>query len=83
MKQCSGPCGLPKPYADFSKNRQNSDGYAIYCRVCNRAKIKQWRKANPEKTLQIQANYRKKRRRKQDLTPFPISASTHAKPSAT
>lgn len=63
MKQCPA-CSHPKPFAEFTKNRQNSDGYATYCKEHHRAKIRKWRKENPQKVLQTQSKWRKNRRLK-------------------
>jgi len=46
LKTCS-KCKDPKPASAFSKNRQNPDGLAYYCRTCNAAKQKEWKHANP------------------------------------
>lgn len=67
MKKCAGKCGLTKPYVEFSKNRQNLDGYATYCRLCNRAKMTKWRRENPEKSRKIQVNSQSKKRLKRQL----------------
>ena len=42
-------CGEVKSLQEFHKNKQIADGKHTICKVCNRDKVKQWRKDNPEK----------------------------------
>lgn len=63
MKHCPS-CNHPKPYVEFTKNRQNADGYATYCKTHHREKLRQWRKENPQKVLKMQAKWRKNRQDK-------------------
>jgi 5-methylcytosine-specific restriction endonuclease McrA len=48
MKHCT-KCKQWKEEGEFPKNRSKRDGLATECHVCNRAKVKARRDANPEK----------------------------------
>lgn len=48
MKVCRD-CGETKSKIEFIKNKAFSDGYDTLCLVCNRKRVKQWRKDNPDK----------------------------------
>jgi hypothetical protein len=64
-KRCTC-CGLTKAHADFSKNAQNADGLAYYCRLCNAEKQREWKHANPEKVAEWKADYLKRQRRQKN-----------------
>ena len=66
MKHCP-LCNSNKPDAEFSKNAQNRDGLAYYCRVCNAAKQREWKKANPDKVKAWKQRYLVKMRERLDL----------------
>lgn len=52
MKQCRD-CKEIKPLEQMQKHHLFKDGYNTLCLVCNRKRVKSWRKQNPEKrTLQ-------------------------------
>lgn len=57
-KTCSC-CKKSKPVAAFGRNRSAADGLHYYCRLCSRAKHKQWVKANPDRVKAIRATYLK------------------------
>lgn len=48
MKACR-VCGEAKPLDEFPRSRRNKDGRAGLCTLCNRAKVRAWQKANPER----------------------------------
>lgn len=48
MKSCS-KCKTEKPLEDFGMRKRGKDGRNPVCRVCEKARILAWRKANPEK----------------------------------
>ena len=60
-KQCAA-CKVIKDTVMFSKNRQNPDGFAYFCRICNRQKVNAWRKANPERAKAIYDRFHQKRK---------------------
>lgn len=41
-KRCMGKCGLLRPLSMFSKDRSTRDGRNRYCRLCERARVKEW-----------------------------------------
>ena len=47
MKICKR-CGITKPIGDFGKNKKNKDGFAIYCKECEKLRAKKYRKDNPD-----------------------------------
>ena len=47
LKQCVC-CSEWKPKDAYSRNKRTSDGLAIYCRVCNARKQREWKRAHPE-----------------------------------
>jgi hypothetical protein len=48
IKSCRS-CLEEKPLSSFVKNHLCSDGFDSICLVCNRSRVKSWRKKNPEK----------------------------------
>lgn len=59
MKTCT-ECKTPLPLDQFSKNRQNPDGLAYYCRACNARKQREWKHAHPDKVKAWKRRYREK-----------------------
>lgn len=47
-KQCPR-CGQAKAPDDFHRDRQRPDGRTVYCKVCARAKTRQWQADNRER----------------------------------
>ena len=43
-------CKKSLPLSAFYKNKSSSDGHGTRCKPCDKAKVKQWQKDNPEKT---------------------------------
>jgi hypothetical protein len=58
-KKCS-MCGEIKLLSSFSKNRQTKDGLEIYCKICNRQRLKAYRQNNRDKTKEYRQNNRKR-----------------------
>ena len=50
MKNCKR-CGMTKPTCDFGKNKNNKDGFAIYCKECEKLRGKKHRIENPDYKL--------------------------------
>jgi hypothetical protein len=48
MKTCRD-CGQTKPLAEMQKHPAFKDGHNTLCSECNRRRVKEWRKKNPEK----------------------------------
>ena len=48
MKRCPR-CQETKQVTDFNKDSRTTDKLATYCRVCNRARVRAWQLANPER----------------------------------
>lgn len=48
MKQCRD-CRKYQALSDFVKSKVFKDGIDTLCKVCNRKRVKTWRKNNPEK----------------------------------
>lgn len=46
-KRCSG-CHKELPRTEFYRNRSSPDGLQAYCKVCGKAKTKQYQKEKPE-----------------------------------
>lgn len=42
-------CKITKEFKEFCKNKTNYDGLHVYCKICSRNKIKEYRLKNPEK----------------------------------
>lgn len=59
MKTCAN-CKTAYPLEYFSKNRQNADGLACYCRACNARKQREWKYANHAKVLEWKKRYRER-----------------------
>ena len=57
MKRCSS-CGEKKDIGEFYKNRSMSDGFSHSCKLCQRSRGQQWRKANPGKAREFHQRYR-------------------------
>ena len=67
VKQCS-KCRETLPRDAFSKNVQNPDGLAYYCRLCNAEKQREWKTAHPEEVRAAKSDYLKRQRRLRDRT---------------
>lgn len=52
-KQCRD-CRLFKEFEQFIKNKAFSSGYDTLCKNCNRKRVQEWRKNNPEKRAKQQ-----------------------------
>jgi Recombination endonuclease VII len=66
QKECF-VCKLVLPVTAFYPNRAAKDGVTTYCRICSRAKVRQWGKDNPEKVAVRRAKaYRRNPRRHLD-----------------
>ena len=52
MKKCSR-CNKDKSSADYGNDKRNLDGKKSDCKECEAAKSREWRKANPEKTIEL------------------------------
>lgn len=48
MKTCN-TCKQDKPISDFYKLKKNKDGLNNQCKACYNARIRKWRKKNPDK----------------------------------
>lgn len=57
LKTCF-KCKETKPYSEFWKKSNSSDGYNGVCKVCRRAYDRQWYYANPDKNKVYQENKR-------------------------
>jgi hypothetical protein len=42
-------CQVTKPCSEFHKDARNKDGLYAYCKECNKAKVRAWGAANPDK----------------------------------
>jgi hypothetical protein len=60
MSKFCADCKENKPNAEFSKNAQNKDGMAVYCRTCNARKQREWKLAHQEKVRLWRARYNAK-----------------------
>lgn len=58
MKMCN-KCNRLKPFEQFFKDKQSSDGLYTICKACKKAATLEWRKNNPEKYNEIARNWRK------------------------
>jgi hypothetical protein len=47
MKTC-GRCGIAKPVADFWSDKKTSDGFQSYCKECQVAYVKAWRRGRAD-----------------------------------
>lgn len=48
MKKCS-KCKKLKPLCDFKKEKLGKDGIRASCKICDKKRLKKWRKQNPIK----------------------------------
>ncbi len=56
-KTCSR-CSETKPTAEFPRKKSSRDGLNGLCHVCNRAHVKAWRLAHPDKKRQMDLDWR-------------------------
>lgn len=49
MRKRCRDCKIEKDSAQFVKNKVCKDGIDTLCKECNRKRVKQWRKSNPDK----------------------------------
>lgn len=56
-KRCS-KCGETKAVGEFSRQRSKKDGRQSRCKACNRAELKAWERANPERVAEKSKRYR-------------------------
>jgi hypothetical protein len=56
MKKCVS-CGEVKEDSEFSPSKQNKDGLASYCKVCNHARVKAYYEAHPDKKKESTKRY--------------------------
>lgn len=52
-------CNIEKYYNEFYKNNHHKDGLATYCKICDKAKTKQYQIKNKNKVNLRQKDYRK------------------------
>lgn len=45
--------------SDFTADASREDGLCVYCKICNAARQRAWKKANPEKVRAAKRAYRK------------------------
>ena len=55
-KECRR-CGAVKPLSDFYAHRGYADAHDSICKVCNKTKTYEWRRANPSGHARIQKRY--------------------------
>jgi hypothetical protein len=60
MKKHCPKCQTSKELQEFSSNIRNPDGLAVYCRICNAEKQREWKHANKDKVKAWKARYREK-----------------------
>lgn len=58
-KRC-GRCGLTKPLTNFYRKRASGDGRQGICKVCDRAKVKDWEQRNPEKVEEKRVRFKRR-----------------------
>lgn len=61
-KFCYGSADQPPHLvakSEFSADRTREDGLCVYCKVCNAARQRAWKHANPEKVRAAKAAYLK------------------------
>lgn len=51
-------CSETKPLSEFPRKKSSKDGISGMCHVCNRAKVRAWRLANPDKYKEANLNWR-------------------------
>lgn len=61
-KICSS-CKIEKEITEFSKDKNEKDGYTYNCKVCRNKRYNEWAKNNKEKIRE--RNYQKKEKRKE------------------
>lgn len=71
MKIC-GKCQCEKNETEFHKNVRSKDGLHSICKICNNAKVNEWRLANLERSRENARRYQKENReeRKQYLKQY-------------
>ncbi len=42
-------CGVEKSFLEFHKDKSRKDGLFAYCKVCNKAHVKEWQQKNKER----------------------------------
>lgn len=63
LKQCS-KCNQSKPTTEFHKSIRSPSGLNPQCKTCVNKKLADWKKANPERTREIEKTYRERNRQK-------------------
>lgn len=58
MKTCSA-CKQQKPLAEFNKKSSRSDGLQPICKDCNKERLREYYRRNPEKTKARTSNRRR------------------------
>lgn len=53
MNKICALCKVEKPFEDFHKSNGNKNGLCSYCKHCNKLKIREWKKRNPDKYKKI------------------------------
>ena len=56
-KRCN-VCEIEKPLSEFYKNRTALHGVSSLCKICQKARTKQWALDNPERKRQAREKYR-------------------------
>lgn len=59
MKKCS-KCQCVKPFIEFSKNKSKKDGYASWCKQCNKTEQHKWYVKNAEEHKKRATTYKQK-----------------------
>ena len=61
IKKCAN-CGLEKDLTEFSKDKQQKDGYTYSCKDCRNKKYNQWAKNNKDKVREKNSKNHEKRK---------------------
>ena len=57
MKTCT-KCGIEKELTEFCKNKRKNNGFQSNCKICECERLRKYREANPEKTIEINRKWR-------------------------
>lgn len=49
-------CKIEKEKSEFSKDKNQKDGYTYSCKLCRNEKYKEWVKNNPDKMIKVKEN---------------------------
>lgn len=66
MSKICTKCKEEKPLSEFYKDKSKKDGLKYYCKECDKKKVTDWQKKNPDRVKQLYSEYYERNRDKVD-----------------